>query len=286
MWAVAALAAPLSQYTGAGYMAVTLAAAAVVPLSALIGMAKAQNDRISSFARWIWTSAVLAHMLPAAAGYWPAGGAEKIVSLSLLALAVISGNENRAARTCSTLFWLALPLFILILTAAGKELRTEWLKPYPGKWSGELVVTLLLPGVWMQSVHKKGNVRGIAGALLAVGLSVLYQGILGASLDRTITPFYEVGRTIGSVGFEPTAAVAATIGWYCFGTMMYRISVNGAESFGIPKGKAACVTALLCAGLIWLDLKITGWVLVLGSIGIWLLIPALKKFLKKDEKRC
>lgn len=287
LWLFAAIIAPLAHFTGAGYMAVALAAGAILPLGLLAGGGFQQMGKSLSLLEWLWMMAVLAHLLPWAGDYWPSNASSLAVSLTLLGLAAVAGGPERSARICCCLFWVSGLMFAGILLASVKEVEFQWLTPEPGEWSGELIVTLLLPALCaLFDRRESGDVSAsVVVGVLAVGLGAVLQGTLSAAVAlKESAPFFELGRSIGSIGFEPVVAVTMTLGWYCLCSLLFQTSVGFAKKRGIAEGKARIVTLLVTGALLLAGLEINGRALTGISLVLWVLVPMLHPK-NKIEKR-
>lgn len=280
LWLWTAVTAGLGHYAGSGYMASALAAGAMLPLTLLTGEGLRRSGKAAALVQWLWAAAVLAHLLPAAGDYWPSEGSALAVPLVLLGLAALSGTEERTARICSTLFWPAALMLLGILAAAIGKIRVEWLAPRPESWSAELIVILLLPGLAATFGELPG--KGISTvtilATVAAGLGAVLQGNLSPAVATSHkAPFYELGRSISGVGFEPLAAVAMTFGWYCLTCLLFRSAVSFLEKWGISPGYGKLITLGTCGTLLKMGLRINGRALVGLSLVLWILAPMLRK---------
>lgn len=270
-----AVSAPLAHYSGVGYMAVVLAAGAMLPLVLLAGDGMKRITKPEAAVELLWLGLVLGMLMDVSGANWPGNRSEIAVPLALLALAVIGGDSGKRIRACTTLGWVLLILAVPVLVAGLSALEPEWLKPEPGKWSGELIAALLFPAAL--GIGKRTRAKGIlfigaVAAILAAGI----QGVLGAGTAELYdSPLYEAGRCIGNGGFEMIVSAALTLGWYAFASM----GMGAAEFFGKKLGlsdRSSRLGAALLAGAVVL----TGWqaeqgVLTAGCLALWVLIPML-----------
>lgn len=283
LWTAAAMVAPLAHWSGAGYVAVSLAALAMIPLTLL--PRDRSPGRAEGIVQCVWLIIVLSGLLPSSAAYWTGGG--KTIPLTLLTLAAFAGGKEKAERAGNTIFWLLLPIFFLIILLSTKELEPQWLAPERGEWTGQLLTTLLLPSLGVSRNHEKRSAAAPA-ALIALVLAAVTQGSMGFGTAAAVTaPLYETGRAIGG-GAEMIVSVGMTLSYYALCGMLFETACSGLKETPIPRKWKRGLIWLCAAALILFEVEIPAIVQVAGSLILWILLPILpeKNKLKKPEKRC
>lgn len=289
LWTIAAVTAPLAHFTGIGYMACILAAGAILPLNCLAGNGFRNLGRTLSLLEWIWLMLVLAHLMPLAGDCWGTRGAEIAVPLALLILAIAAGEGEKPFRIGAVLFWGSGLMLAGILLIAVRDVKLRWLEPAAGVWSGELIVTLLVPSLMGLLQEKKNRDAAvlITEAVLTAGFAAFTQGVLNIKIAEGIrSPFYEGIRSIGTVSAEPIAAVVITVTWFCFCSLLVRSGIELLKKCGIKGLLAKIATLATVAGLMLTGFRLPGSFLMAGSLILWVLIPITlsKNKSKKVEK--
>lgn len=289
-WAFLAVAmsAPLSHYANAGWLAVLLAAGAMLPLTMLFPEGWRNMGRVVSLIQVVWISVVLAELIRTSGACWPGGKGEWVVPLTLLVAVGLAGSGEKAGRICATLFWLLAALYAPVLFGAAAQLEPEWLEASAREWNAELLVTLLLPGlsgIWIS--NQKGKLSVIAGlGLFAVILAALIQAVLSVNVGIQVRdPLYEVGRTLRMGGisrFEPLVSVAKTLGWYGLCSYLVRSGTSLAGKWAIPEKWAGWLIVAISAGVIVFALRVDGRILVGGCVVLWILVPMVCE--KRSQK--
>lgn len=268
LWLILAAAGPAVHFAGCGYGAAILAVLATLPLSLLPRRKWSETGKAMAFVQWLWICVILAALMPHSANYWKGGGIA--VPVALLVLGALGQGKGREARSGNVLFWLAVPLVVLVLVMGTKKVEPEWLTPMPGEWTPELLITLLIPCLC----------EGDRKAALGIGLctvtgAVLIQGCIGIPVAQMeAAPLYELGRTLGAGG-ELAVSVLMTIVWFSAGSWLLSRGTWFADQWGIKGRWSAWVTALIPIGLIGMGADITGWWLVGGCILMWVILPML-----------
>ena len=274
LWLIPALSVPMAHFAGRGWLAVGVAALALLPLSLIPGIAYGKMGRMASFAEWLWICVVLATLLPAVSGYWP--GAGLAAPVALLILAVLGDDEKRTGRTGNVLFWLCVPLAAAIVWKSARQVEPEWLTPERGNWSWGLIVALLLPCL---NDRKRGKRSLATGIIVFVG-ALLVQGCLGTQTEAV--PLRELGRSLGAAG-ELAVAVLMTLGWYVTGSWLLRRGIEFGKQWGIEGKWGKSSTCILAIILMYLGELIQGWWMVLGCVLMWRIVPifASEKIIEK-----
>ena len=285
---ILAMTAPLAHYTGLGYMTVLLAAGAMIPLSILAGDGMNRIPKPIAALELIWLGMIMGSLLRVSGENWPGEKSEVVVPLTLLLLGVVTGNREKAERTCSTLFWILLIPALWILAVLAGKTEIEWLTPRSVAWKGNLIAVLLYPVIIMSG----NGVQIKAGtiiALMAGVLAALIQG--GIGLNQAMveeSPVYELGRCIGKGGFEIIISAVLTLSWYGFVSMGMSSSEMLGERMGIRSlGSRVLVSGFAILGL-YSERMAEDRIIISGVLLLWILVPILnqKNKLKKDEKRC
>ena len=273
LWLMIAMFAPLAHFGDCGYVAMCCAVLAFLPLSLLVRGKQRKVGRTFSFLRWIWLLVVLSQLLPHASAYWMGGG--KAVPLTLLALAAWGASGERAERTGNVIFWLTLPVLVLFSALAVQKIETVWLMPEAGEWSAGLIVGLLLPALPGKAHNLKGRMLAIIG-ITTVGLAMLIQGCLSLRVAQIEeAPLYTVGRTVGG-GVEILVSVGITLSWYALCNTMIDSATALTENMGIAHKWGRWLSALVTSVLIVGDCQISGIILVLSCLLLWIILPLIR----------
>lgn len=282
LWLLAALAAPLSHYSGFGWLMTALAALAVLPLTVLpktwAGMGKPL-----ALAQILWLGIVAGNLLLASAVYWPSDN-DLAVPLTILVLAAFT-KEKAAPRIGALLvFCMALLAVPAAVTGAAK-LEPAWLRPTADRLPWALGLVLLLPNLPAVGNAGEGKRALYAGAL-AVLLSALVQGTISAAVAASVQdPFYQTARTLGHL--EPVIAAGVTLGWYALTICLLQSARSLAKESGIRSlWPTVLVTGTAAVGIL-LKVQLQYPIMALFAAVFWVLIPFRTKIknMKKDEKR-
>lgn len=270
-----AVLAPLAHYSGVGYMAVLLAAGAMLPLTILAGDGLRRISKPEAALELVWIGLVMGSLMDVSGANWPGSRSEIVVPLTILALAVATGKKEKNERACCTVFWITVIPAILIFGAMTGMVEPGWLKPEPREWSAELVAALLLPALGTYEKNTKVK-TGLATAVMAGFLAVIIQGGLGiVQAESERSPLYELGRCIGNGGFEIIVSIVLTLSWYGFAAL----GMRSAERFGVKSGLSEMQTRVVAGGfaavMVLTDRRIEGWILIGGCLILWALVPIL-----------
>ena len=274
---LAALAAPLAHFSGAGWLTAALAACAVLPLSLL---PKDWTDLHKPLAiiQIGWLGAVAGSLLAASSAYWPSDN-HWAVPLTILALATWTGTAAAPRIGAVIALCMALLSIPTILSAAA-HIEFAWLAPGLGEWPWGLTMALLLPN--LPAGEGSGRKGILYGGILAAGLSALVQGIISANVAGAVNdPFYQTARTLGYL--EPVVASAVTLGWYAMTAYLLQSAKIIAEESGMAELWAS-VLAVGTATIFVLtkrQLHAPFWTVLTAFL--WVLNPFLRK-IKKVEK--
>lgn len=280
-WLAVAISAPLAHFSGLGWLAVLLAAGAMLPLTLLFPEGWQKLGKIVSALEMAWLVPVLGELLRFSGAYWPSSKNEVVVPLVLLALAALSGSGEKAARAGAVLFWALILMYAPVLLAGAATVEYEWLDGRAESWKAGLLMALLLPslaGLWC--ADGKGRISAtVSYGLFALLLSVLNQGVLsGPVAAAQETAFYEAGRTLrlgGITRLEPMVSVAVTFGWYALASFLISTGVRLGSRLKIPERVSIWVLAVSVGAYIVLGLSTPGIALITGCIAAWILVPML-----------
>lgn len=290
-WLLAAVSAPLAHYCGNGWVAVGLAAGAMLPLTMMFSGGWRSMGKWVSGLQFLFLIVVMGYLVRAAGDYWPSGETGWAVPVTLLALAAVSAGGDKASRAGSAVAWLMILLAIPLLTAGAAQVRMDRLRPYRADWPSGLLVALLIPAlgnVW--NTEGTGSFSSRLGvALLAVVPAALAQGILSGTVARSQqTPFYEMARTMYLWGgrWEPLAAMAVTLGWYALCSFLTATACGFGTAAGIPEKWCPWLVFSAAAAFVWFRVQLNGVFVLVAALVLWVLTPMLHEIIlpKKDEK--
>ena len=283
-----AVTAPLAHCAGVGYVAVLLAAGAMLPLTVVSRDGLKRISKPEALVELVWLGLVLGMLMKNSGANWPGSRSELVVPLTILLLAAISGESERSARCCATVFWIGVIPGILVTAALVGRMELTWLTPERKNWTGSLIAVLLYPSI---NGTEKGNRLKTAAltAITAVGLALIIQGGLGIGPARGFqSPLYELGRCVGNGGFEIVISVVLTLSWYGFAAMGMRTAESFGRKLALSTGKSRISILAVAAMVIISGENLKEWIVISGCLILWILIPLLhqKNKSKKDEKRC
>ncbi len=276
LWLLAALAAPIAHYSGAGWLMSAAAALAVLPLT-MIPKSWEGLPRSMAFGQILWLGVVAGFLIPGSAACWPSEQ-DRAVPLTLLTLAALT-RPNRTARVGAVLAFcmalLAIPL--AVSGASGVELR--WLAPELMPWPVGLTLVLLLPN--LPSAGE--GTRGIPGtALLTLALSALVQGSISLKVASTTgSPINETARTLGHL--EPVTAAALTLGWYALASLFLDSAAQIALEGEIRMEAAYVLVWCTAAVFVLFGLQPNAWFVTVLSLFWWVITPFFQKMKKLEN---
>ena len=288
-WLLLAMVGPLAHEAGVGYMAITLAAAAILPLNLLQRDGFSGMGKAMAWIQWIWVAVFLADTLPGAGLYWPGERSETVVPLALLALAGLPRGKKQSAGVACVLFWATSLMLAGLAALSVGAIEPDWLAPMLGPWDGGLTAVLLLPGIVSaaEPIRKGRNPLVMGIGILALTLAVLLQGTLGLPVAaRVSAPLFELGRSVENGGMELLAAVSMTLSWYGFSSLVTETGVSFGLKCGIQEKKGRIITVIFAGILVIFGLKIPAAALSAGCLLLWIFVPLLrcKNNFKKIEK--
>lgn len=290
VWLAAAMSAPLAHFSGAGWVAVGLAALAMLPLTLLPREGWGNLGERMRMVEFLWLSAAAGLLLENSGVYWPASQNEVFVPLTLLVLAVLT--KLTAAPRVGTVVGMCLAvLYLPVLFGGAAQVELRWLAPASdGMWSGPLLITFLLPalaGIWRREKQGRGQTLALCGGI-GVLFGLLTQGILSPHVAAGLPDaFHQMGRSmrLGSISrIEPIVAVAVTLGWYALCSFLLSSAVQLAKGTGMGERTAVLAAAAIAAGVILARVQLPDAAVVILSLFLWVLVPACtpkKKFAKK-----
>lgn len=213
----------------------------------------------------------------------------------LLALAAWGSRKGvRACAGCSGILCLfLLVLYGIVAAFAVPDVQLSYLMPN-GQWTQAIAVAglFLLPAaVWTVPVReRKGSSRGwvLLLPVLAAALSAVTAGVLSPELARkTAVPIYELARSVSVLGvverIEPLLSAAMTMGIFCLLTCLTCACQALAERIA-PWRWWGSLCALLAAGAMYLVRGLSGSVLIVGNVLIFLVFPAVAVSAQKKSK--
>jgi len=286
----AALAAPLIQTASAcTWPAVLTVGSACLLTCWAVGRYIAPPDKWLLWLQWLWACVIASEVLHWSADCWPShpDGYGAPLILLLLAAWAASGGRERASRAGCALLWPLTLLLGAVLLSGIPEIEVKNLKPSWQMPDAGLVTVFLLP-LLLRPGKGKGRGRLLTGLLLAALLtSAVTAGVLSPGVSRGMrAPFYELSRSLSLLGvaerFESLVAAALTIGYFC--SLSLLLSQEAAE-----KGKLWPWIGAGISGLLFVfDLRMDSHLLALGTILMWVLLPALcrlkNNFTKMENK--
>lgn len=225
----------------------------------------------------MWAAVMVGVVLGWSGVYWDGLAFGKIAPLILLALALWTISvPGKASRIGCVLLWpLAMLLGVVLLTGLS-EIDPAFLKP---KWrfpSLDLLALFLVPS-------SRGKEAAWKLPVAAIVISIITAGVLSPEVSEAVqSGIYELSRSLSLLGvaerFESLIAAAMTMGFYSFITYLLETGEKGRNVWGY-----AAIAALIYLFRIPLE----GWVLAVGSVLFWLILPHIvvdKKISKNGGK--
>jgi hypothetical protein len=243
----------------------------------------------------MWMTFVLSQTVGWVGNCWPTAKGSKIIPFVLLALGFWASREGglRASRAGGTMMWLVTILFLLILIAGIKDIQIKWLKPKINSPNPELAAMLLIPALAVRFPQKEKT--SPLRWLLCIGIvglcvSVWSTGVLSLQIAKEETgAFYEMARSLQLPGlaerFESLVSVAMTISWICLIALLLSAIQEMAESCWKTWGRKVGIICALVTGVVFLiGAEVNGWIIVIGNILFWCLVPLLEKIRNEVKK--
>lgn len=282
----AALLAPITHAAPSNSWPVTLTLSAVC-LSAAWWLSRcgAPIGKFLTVLQGLWSCVIAAMVLRWAGAYWPGhtqGWAAPLILLLLAAWA--SSSKERAARVGCVLLLPILISLAAVLISGIPEIRWDELRP---KWlmrDADLIPILLLPAL----TRGKGKGKKLFGlGLFGIGVSAVTAGVLSYPVSAGAkAPVYELSRSIAIFGigqrFESLTALAMTLGY--FAALGFLLDASIIEN---RERESIWTKALLTAVLFLCPVRLESRITAIGSVLIYLIIPALnslKNFFIKKQK--
>jgi len=288
-WLIAAMIAPVTQAASncswpvAG--AVSLLCLGIYRGMALFGAGGTPGRWIGAV-QWLWMLLVISEFLHWSMLCWPNYGSYHAVPLVLLLLAAwaCGGRGNRAARAGGLLRWFLILLFGAVLLSGLREVKPQNLFPSWDIQTAHLITVMLIPvmGIGLGKTKRK-----VTLLMYAAVVSVVTAGIMSMDLISTMeAPFYEMSKSLTLLGvgkrFESLVAAGMTLGYYVLTSYLISITAN-AWDMGNRPNRSVWITALFTALIFCSGMRMNSRLLALGTIGVWVALPMLKK-LAKNEK--
>ncbi len=268
LWATAAVIAPLAH---AASLTEWLPAILMAAVALLIGKWVRLGTGWLLTVQRLWSSVIIATVMHWSSAYWPDLPIARISPLLLLALAVWTVSvPGKASRIGCVLLWPLIFLLGAVLLSGTSEINLEYLLP-TGKEAEPLLFTvLLIPALGKENKVSKNLKLGVA----AVVVSVITVGVLSPAVaGRSQSGIYEMSRSLSFLGmaerFESIVAAAMTMGFY--GVITYLM-----ETGRQPKEKVWAY-AIPASALYLFKIQFSAWILALGSLLAWVVLPLLAK---------
>ena len=291
VWLLAAVSAPLSAASGAGWAAVLLAGLAMLPLARLGAQGWQSISGAMAIVESVWLSILAGVMLRSSALFWPASHSGWFVPVVLLALASLT-VPSAAPRVGAVVGLCLAVLYVPVLVGGAAQIELRWLEPQAGNWTAMLLIALLIPslwGLWRAESSGIGHIltaSGVVGVLFAV----LVQGILSPVLaSRIPDAFYQMSRAmeLGVLSrIEPVVAVASALGWYALGALLHASAVRLALRGGVRMHLARLGGAALSALVVITGVSVPAALAVALCVVLWVVTQLCGEKMKKSEKRC
>ena len=287
-WLLAAMAAPLTQAaSNCSWTAALTLVALGLGISWGLDRVQAGGTRwkITGAIQWLWMLLVVAEFLHWIMLCWPGYSDYRGAPLILLVLSALSAakGEENCARTGSVLLWIIAFLLGAVLISGIKEIEWQNLKPQWRMQTAYLSFVMLLPAMGTGMGTAKRNSLLIYGLLV----SLVTTGFMSMPLiEKMHAPFYKMSESISFLGvgkrFESLAAVGMTLGYFALVSYLLRVMAKAWE-MGKSQRRSVWISAVFC-GLVFVSgMRLNSRLLTLGTLVIWVAIPALEIISKKPK---
>lgn len=290
LWLMAALAAPLVKAaSGCSWSAVLILGGVTLLVSWWLNRYRTEQKPWLDILQGLWASMAASEMLYWCEACWPSHSNTKAAALILLGLCIWSAckGRERAARIGCVLIWPVGLLLGLILLSAVSEIKLQNLYP-AWQMPDAALITVLLAATLYKKQGKETGI-GVHAALLCFGTiaAAVTAGVLSPHVSGGAeTGVYELSRSVSFFGvsqrLESVAAVGMTIGYFC--GIGYLLSIPEETE---NRGSMVILLGGLAGLLFLLDIRLDSCLMAIGSLVIWVMLPALcsvKKLFQKSPK--
>lgn len=297
-WVMVAASAPVTCIYGGGWLFVLVMAGICGLISYCVQKVCQEGrkkNRVLCAVQWLWIGVLLGNLAGYSAFVWDDGNAYPVVPLVLLALAAFASRSGaeKASRAGATLFWFVAVIFVLVLGAGMKELKTEWMKP---EWTESqllMVPVFLLPCVTVlipRENRKRSLLTSLGVAVPAVLVAFWLDAFLSPAVaSQKVNPFYEYSKSISLFGvaerFEALVSCVMTVGW--FGLFSLLFSAAGSQLEEV-KPKWGTAGVWFCAGVaavvLLCELHISSFWTAILSLVFWGVTPILEQGIERIKK--
>lgn len=289
-WLLTALAAPIARIaSGCSWLTVLAVGAVCLGLCWGVEHLGKPAGKFFSGVQWLWLGFVIGMTLGWTADCWKDGENSPVIGASLLLLAAwtASKGEDVGRRAGNLLrFFLVVLIGGVLLSGLG-DIRLSNLRPRWRMNTAYIVTLFLLPAAaaWSGCAGRGGKSK-LALLLFAAGTAAVATGVLsGGYASGQVSAFYELSRSTELLGtarrFESLAGLGMTLGYYVFLTLLLTMAGKWAER-AFP-GKRTLGIWLGAAGgmLAYLTGAFNDRALALGSVAVWIILPAFAGLLGK-----
>lgn len=288
-WILAAMAAPLTQAASncswPAVLTVTILSGLVTYGMERLEIAETKN-RVFGAVQWLWMLLVISEFMHWCMFCWPEHRnyhALPLVLLALSAFAVTKGKE-RTATIGLVLFWFLAVILGAILLTGIKEVKLKNLKPEWRMQTAHLVTVMFIPA--MGKLRPAENRIRIIGYALAV--SLVTTGVMTIELIQQLdAPFYEMSRSLtflgGGLRFESLISAGLTLGYYILLTYLVTVTADAWE-MGKRHNRGIWISAAFAALVFISGMRLNSRILAVGTMAVWVILPALEKTSKMIKK--
>ena len=237
--------------------------------------------------QWLWMLLVVSEFLHWTMLCWPNHRSYHTVPLVLLSMAALASARGKETSSVSAavLFWFTAVLLGVVLLSGIREVEIMNLKLEWKMQTAHLITVLLIPAMGMGLGYEKREGKRL---LYAVAVAAVTGGVLSMQMvEEMEAPFYEMSRTLKFLGmgqrFESLAAAGMMLGYYILFTYLLSVMAN-VWDVGKENGKSVWISAVFAAMVFISGMRMNSKLLALGTILIWVLIPALEKSVKIMKK--
>lgn len=298
-WILVASVGPLLGIAGRNSWLTTL----VVMLACGIIAACVMTYGSSKAPRWVsiiqllWLITFLAGVAPQSETCWESKNTIPVIPIALLLLSAWGAQHGAqgAARACAVLLWLIIPVFGLILLAGAGDVHPAWVNNKIKTPDGLLPALAFLPCLVMflpaEQYRKPRFVIPIIGIITVLAAAWLNATMGQAAAQDAGNGFYEYSKGVTLFGvaerFEAVVACVLTGSWFALMTLLLSALHSLSEGIMTGWGRVAVWTAALIASVLMCNLHIPSYLLAVGNLIFWGLLPLLTQGIeeeKKDEK--
>lgn len=244
----------------------------------------------------VWLGIISGYMARWVNQCWPTAADTPLVSLVVLALAVLASKDGvgQACRAGCVLFIFLCLLYGAVIVSGSRDIKIRYLDPDPELPDAWLVAVFLLPLTvqFLPADKRLQKLPLLAIPLIATVLAVLTVGTLSIGISRQMQlPFYEFSKSLSLFGvverFESFVCVALTVGFFSLQMVLLSASRQLSRNLWPQKDWVGFAgTVALSGGVAIIDVDPAPYLFPIISAFLWVVLPVIagKIFREKMSK--